>query len=157
MRVRSREKQQRASALLHALRSFRRLDPTDRLMLIEASILLGLARLAINMLHFTSIAGRLGSAVAESRTTEATEAAAISRRVRRAVQRAAAHLPWEFVCLPQAIAAKAMLRRRGVPATIYIGVVKQPALAAHAWVRAGDIVVTGERGSAQYTILTSFT
>jgi hypothetical protein len=125
-------------------------------MLIEASILLGMARLAIAVLPFSSIVGRLGGR-AESRKDAAADTAATSQRVRLAVRRAAAHLPWESVCLPQAIVAKAMLRRRDVPCTLYLGVARRPELGAHAWVRAGDIVVTGERGSAQYTIIRTFT
>jgi len=76
------------------------------------------------------------------------------------VQAVARHLPWRFVCLPQAIAAQRMLRRRGVASTLYLGVApdreKPDAIAAHAWLRAGDKIVTGERESRHQRQVASF-
>ena len=40
-----------------------------------------------------------------------------------------------------------MLKRRGIPGTVYLGVMKDEnrpvTLAAHAWVRCGSIILTG--------------
>ena len=138
------------------LASLRRLDSTDRLLLLEAALLLGAARLAIRFVPFARIAGRLGQHMAETPATQPPEALATSRRVRKAVELAARNLPWESVCLPQAITAKLMLRRRGIPSTLYLGVLREKEFLAHAWVRAGEVVVTGDRGRDGFTVVSTF-
>src|SRR5262245_32537194 len=69
----------------------------------------------------------------------------VVREVGWAVRAAAPKTPWKSACLAQAIAGKSMLARRGVRATVHLGVVKDGAgdLAAHAWLCADDIVITG--------------
>lgn len=64
-------------------------------------------------------------------------------RVSRAVTRMAAYVPWRSDCLVQAIAARRWLARAGIGATIGIGVRRDDQFAAHAWLRAGPIIVTG--------------
>jgi hypothetical protein len=66
------------------------------------------------------------------------------RRVGRIVERVASVLPWQPVCLPQAIAVRTMLRRRGVRSTLHLGVVSGEALSAHAWVTVGQAIVQGD-------------
>ena len=77
-----------------------------------------------------------------------------------AVRSAAGWTPWGSVCLPQATAAKWMLKRRNIPATVYLGVMKDESrpekLAAHAWVRCGEFILTGAKGHQQYTVVSKF-
>lgn len=69
------------------------------------------------------------------------------RNVSRALAAARRRLPWESTCLTQSLAAARMLRRRGIPGQLLIGVEQDVSgrLQAHAWVRAGDIIVCGGR------------
>lgn len=69
----------------------------------------------------------------------------IAEEISRAVTQAARHVPFRAVCLPQAMAARAMLRRRGVRGVIHFGAARgvQNRLEAHAWVDAAGIKVTG--------------
>lgn len=138
------------------LASFRRLDSKDRKLFLEAAVLLGAARVAIRFIPFTRLAGHLGRHMAETPPSATPAALDTSRRVERAIRLAARNLPWESVCLPQAIAAKAMLRRRGVPCTLYLGVLRNEKFHAHAWVRAGELVVTGDRGREGFTVVSTF-
>ena len=61
------------------------------------------------------------------------------RLVRRSISRAANVLPWRSLCLSRSIAEFIMLRRRGIPAVIMVGVrfSGHSSLDAHAWVDAG--------------------
>jgi hypothetical protein len=64
------------------------------------------------------------------------------------------HVPWRSDCLIQAMAAHRWLRRNGVTGEFYLGVAKQDdaSMIAHAWLKAGDLTVTG--GSFfQYNII----
>jgi transglutaminase superfamily protein len=73
--------------------------------------------------------------------------AALIRRVRSAVTIAARNVPWNAVCFPQAMAAKAMLARRNGSA-FHLGAMLESngKLSAHAWLTARDVVVVGAKG-----------
>ncbi len=82
-----------------------------------------------------------------------------ARQVGWAVVIASRNLPGEFACLPQALAAQIMLKRRGIPATLYLGAAFKPtkdALKAHAWTRAGNVIVTGAPQHLEYRVVASF-
>ena len=68
------------------------------------------------------------------------------------------HLIWARKCLVESIAAKRMFSRRHIPATLYMGVTKDinNKLIAHAWLRSGNIWVTGGRNRHKYTIVGFF-
>jgi hypothetical protein len=76
--------------------------------------------------------------------------------VATAIQRADRNLPLTFLCLPQALAARWMLERRGVPATLHIGgrKGKDGGHEFHAWVLAGEHWITGGNGEAEYSAFT---
>jgi hypothetical protein len=136
--------------------------------LIEAAMQLGWARIELTMFPFAKIAKRLGgvsSPVDGKRPTgfqdwSAPKAVALVRSVGSAVMRAAHHVPFDAACLPQAIAAKRMLERRGVRAVMHFGVAQglahEGSLVAHAWVEAGGIEVTGYPVEARFTEVARF-
>ena len=77
--------------------------------------------------------------------------------VRHAVTIAARNVPWNAVCLPQAMAAKAMLARRGHGSALHLGAKAEgDGLAAHAWLVAGGEIVVGEAGIAGMAPLARF-
>ena len=59
--------------------------------------------------------------------------------------RAARYVPFKAVCLPQAMAARVMLKRRGVKSVMHFGAAKgtDKPLDAHAWLDAAGVEVTG--------------
>ncbi|MFC4736371.1 lasso peptide biosynthesis B2 protein [Bacillus daqingensis] len=65
---------------------------------------------------------------------------------------------WESECLVKAGAAVQMLKRRGMPVTVYLGTARNDAgeFVAHAWTRSGPWYITGADDVAQYTVLTTF-
>ena len=134
-------------------RRVRRLVSRDGLRFAEALGYLALARVAVVVLPFRLIAPRLG--VTHAETPPAGGLPPRSRGVAWAVAAAARRTPWRSGCLEQAIAAKAMLRRRGIQSTLYLGVARDP-VAAHAWLRVGDLNVTGGPDVARYSVVASF-
>lgn len=131
----------------------RRLSWTDRALLVEAVVCLALARLAVRVLPFRRIEPRLGVRMTELPADAPAGAAA--RRVAWAIEAAARRTPWRSKCLEQAIAGKAMLRRRRTPSTMYLGVAQQP-FEAHAWLRVGADTLLGGRVAARFTVVASF-
>ncbi len=71
--------------------------------------------------------------------------------VRTAILSAERCLWGQTTCLHRAIAAQAMLRRRGIGATLYYGAANLPGqgLATHAWVQDGAVGVLGYRVTQQ--------
>ncbi len=63
--------------------------------------------------------------------------------VGHAVSRVARLLPWHPTCLPQALAARMMLRRRGVACVSHLGVLQTQPVKAHAWVTVNGAIVQG--------------
>lgn len=83
-----------------------------------------------------------------------------AHRVSRAIHAVSRRLPWTSTCLMQAVAAQRMLRRRGIASTCYLGMAATNAatdpLAAHAWVRVGDHMITGFCNEADYRVIAVF-
>jgi hypothetical protein len=107
-------------------------------------VYLTVATLAHRLAPFRYLALTLGSCQREVPESSSPREANLSLRVSRGIQAAANRLPWHTSCLIRAVAAKWMLRRRGVPSTLYLGARSSGSgLAAHAWLRTGPSIVTG--------------
>jgi hypothetical protein len=105
--------------------------------------------------HGPSETTRLLGRVDDGEPSEAAVAAPREAlRVGRAVEGVARVLPWRPACLPQAIATRAMLARRGIPSRSHLGVVSTDEFAGHAWVTVGGMVVQG--GGSRATRLATF-
>jgi hypothetical protein len=125
----------------------------QRLLLVEAVLLLGVARLVLVTVPFARIAPWL------QRAPDSPEPDTVTvLDVRQAVTVAARNVPWNAVCLPQAMAAKAMLARRGQGSALHLGAGKAEAggLMAHAWLVAGGEIVVGEAEAKAVTPLMRF-
>ena len=140
------------------LRKFLALPHADRGCLIEAGIWLGIARLAILVLPFRWIARGLGKQMARSPEEAGAAPTELLDRISWAVATASRHLPWDCLCLAQAMAGKAMLKRHGVPSTLYLGLAKsdEAQIRAHAWLRCGERILTGRQGMAGFTVIATF-
>jgi transglutaminase superfamily protein len=135
---------------------FTRLQGPERWALVEAAALCLLAGVLLKALTFRRLAPRLGRHLAVSSTVPDRSRSREVARIRWAVGAAARHLPWRPVCLPQAITAQWMLRRRGIPSTLYLGADPAHGYDAHAWVRAGATIVAGGPREARFAIVASF-
>jgi hypothetical protein len=66
--------------------------------------------------------------------------------------------PWvKAVCLPRALAAQTMLRRRGIESQLCLGVARKgETLITHAWIEIGQNVIVGGEVRHQFTKLAGF-
>ena len=140
------------------LSKFLRHDGPGRRLLIEALAWLCWVKLLLLLVPFRWLAPRLGTPQSESPPAITPAGRDLALRVSWAVQSVAAHVPLGFVCLPQAIAAKWMLRRRRLSSTLYLGVARPDELkfTAHAWLRAGDKILTGRAESLTHSTIATF-
>ena len=116
------------------LKTFLDMRSVDRLLVCEAMLTLAFARLIVLTLPFRFMTPWLARAPETSSSDQA-----LLLRVRRAVTVAARNVPWNAVCLPQAMAAKLMLARRGCGSSFHLGAHfdLRGKLIAHAWLVAG--------------------
>ena len=137
------------------LRRLGAMSGVERRLLAEAAVCLALARLLILMVPFRHVAPRL-----ERRPPGSPGGVnpAVHLAIRRAVTTAARHVPWNAVCLPQAMAAKFMLARRGGASTLHLGLVRKEAggLLAHAWLEVDGAILVGEAGVDAVTPIARF-
>jgi hypothetical protein len=144
-------------------RRFYRISNAHRLLLAQAIVWLALARLALLVVPFQQLAKRFGKMVPPGAGNDAQPALsaaqfALAQNISWAITRAARYVPFRAVCLPQAIAAQTMLRRRGIASVMHFGVLKKPGeeLAAHAWLNAAQIEVTGYPLEPDYVEMARF-
>jgi len=110
---------------------------------VEACIWLVLAHIAVKTLpgpRLTRMLGRPTPAASQSPEGRPSYSA---WRVGHAITRAAEVLPWHPVCLAQALAARGMLRRRGIRSRSHLGITAREPFEAHAWVSVEGHVVVG--------------
>lgn len=127
-------------------------DWRERALLAEAAAHLLAARVRIATTPFRKIAAKIGEFVPPSdariaavRAPAPADRARVAEQVGWAVTRAANHVPFKAVCLPQAMAAHAMLRRRGIASAMHFGARRsdEKPIDAHAWLDAAGVEVTG--------------
>ncbi|MBI2425364.1 MAG: lasso peptide biosynthesis B2 protein [Candidatus Hydrogenedentes bacterium] len=146
------------SAPVTKLGQFLRQPQAQRALFMEACLCLFVARLLL-LVPFRWVAPHLGVHMTESPESIAPEALPQVRRVAKTIRWASRHMPWQCKCLVRAMAAKAMLRRRGFASTLYMGVAKDPGpkqLKAHAWLRCGPIVLTGGAEAPGFAVVSTF-
>lgn len=106
---------------------WRSLPPADRRFLVEAGVALARARL---LLPFVAI--RVDEGPGPEPAPGMREAA---RSLACLVGIAAAHAPFRVTCLHRSLALRRLLRRRGIPCALRLGVrTSDRAFEAHAWV-----------------------
>ena len=144
---------------MKSLRSFLRSPTSSKAMALEAALLLLLARLLVLYVPMRHWRHRLTTS--EPATCPA-QPPFMAWKVVRIVRRVAAHVPFQAVCLPQAMAAQWMLRRRDLPSRMSFGARRGRDAAAandlefHAWLNVGGKCILGGQEVATYSALPPF-
>jgi Transglutaminase-like superfamily len=155
----------RLGAIRLRLARFSRADIGKKAMAVEALAWLALTRAALVVVPFPRLARFMGEfvspqdpRVALARARAAPEQAETAATIGRIVLLAANAAPFRAVCLPQALAARAMLSRRGVRSVLYFGAARgeEPPFDAHAWLDAAGVEVTGYPLAHDFTGIACF-
>ena len=142
--------------MTHSFRRFRSLNADDRSLVLEAAITTIFVRLGISTIRFTALRDALDRWARAFALPSSRGAREDVKRVGWSVAAVTRRLPFDSTCLIQSLAVDAMLRRRGVPCEIRVGV-RPPGgatLTAHAWVEHDGEVVFGARADlSEYRVL----
>lgn len=148
-----------------ALFRYWRLPFADKATLVEAVVCLAIARFLIRFIPLKRWSWVMGRARREADAPRSNDDVLQARKIGRIVRMASRWVPWNAVCLPQAIAAKIMLARRRIQATLYVGLRRAVPpdgtstaddIELHAWLRVGHKVITGGEVSADFRALISY-
>lgn len=153
------------------LRGLARMSWNDRALAAESFIMLATARLLVKTGRQANLASRMGgraSNVAPSAGEESSAAVTATGglsggrarfdgvRAGFMVERVARCTWWRSMCLEKALAGKWMLRRRGIPSTMYVGMARRrDGFVAHAWLVGQGQTITGA-GETVYATLAAF-
>jgi len=140
------------------LKGFIALQSTQRNLFIEAYFWLFISRVLIIFFSFKSIAKLIGNSMETSPEILEKDKLLSAQKTGRVIKKACLYTPFRSLCFEQALTVKFMLNRRNISSTIYFGVAKDSPenLRAHAWTRAGNYYVTGNKGKELFTEIASF-
>jgi Transglutaminase-like superfamily len=133
---------------------FLQLGWSDRLLLITTAFLLGAIRLALWLLPFQTVRRLLARITQSATELQEADQDYINKAV-WAVVIASQYIPG-VKCLAQALATQVLLRWRGYPTQLCIGIARgqEGQLSAHAWLESQRQIVIGGSGSmSHYTLL----
>ncbi len=123
----------------------------QRVYLREAGVMLAMARLAVRFLPPARLFAWADRPPRRSRRFASEEA----RWVAWAIERASARNAMKFVGLPRALAAHAMLRRRGLASRLCLGVARDGGeVSLDAWIELDGDEIVGDAGG--FTPLAAF-
>jgi Transglutaminase-like superfamily len=131
---------------MRRVRRFLLLPGREKLLLLQAALLLSTTRTALALLPFQTVRRSL-SRLARPKHTLPPQQSDVNRIV-WATEAAVRRLPWIGTCLTQALTAHVLLGRIGYDTNLRIGVTRDDAgeFVAHAWLEKDDEVVIGELG-----------
>jgi hypothetical protein len=128
---------------------FWRLPAADKGLLIEAALLLPVARTVIQWVPIRWYAPLLlGRHMADLPHGETAADEDLLRRVAWAARVVSEVMPWRNKCFALALTVKWMLARRGIASVLYLGArtLENRGFCAHAWLRCGNLYLTGGDG-----------
>ena len=144
---------------MRAFRQLVQLGARGQIRLAVSWLLLGCTRMMIVVLPF-SLVRRLLSAGHNSpadlpRLSSVDEGR--SHSIAESIAIASTRTPWQSECYPQALTARLELMAARIPHVVTFGLRRddEGTLKAHAWVRAGNVWVSGG-DSSDYTVVGSF-
>jgi hypothetical protein len=130
-----------------------KLKSRRRMYLREAIVMLAAARFAVRFVPATRLVAWASRPPRRINRFALGEVGWISW----AVETIGAKRWMKALCLPRALAAQAMLRRRGIASRLCLGVAREgDALAAHAWIELGQEMIVGGAEAPRFTRLVEF-
>lgn len=146
------------SLILRKAKTLGKMDFITKWLVLQTFCLCGIVRLLILTIPFKKIQPYLGTRNEESCNEITLEQYKQAMKVKWVVQSVSRYTPWESKCLVKAIVAQYLLRKKGISTTLYLGACRaeEGGLKAHAWLRCGQVIVTGERSKADYKEVSKF-
>lgn len=147
------------NAVRHKLKLFTQMNRGDQWLFVQAYMMCGGVRFAMKYLPFKILRKFMGTPGIQSPMVVDKEVYRTVARIKRIVLLAAKYTPWESKCLVRAMVVQRLLLRYEIPTTLYLGANKKKEakkMEAHAWLRCGEWIVTGERERDEFIEVAKF-
>lgn len=149
---------------MRRIRSLLSVSPARRALALEALLALVKAWALVRFRPFKAYAGRLGQPLQGEKPDLPPADLSLLRDLRWAVGAVNKTVGGRFTCLMQAMAAKEILNRRGVSNALVLGARRGApeelpagdAMAAHAWLWAGERIILGGEGREGFIPVASY-
>jgi len=137
---------------------FIRLEGEERSLFIQGCLISFKHSVITNLLPMRWYANKLGCKGKESSYLINENDMLLVKKVERAMRRVQKYFPWKVKCFSAALTAKTILKKNNIQSTIYLGVKRSSndKMMAHAWLRCGNIIVTGKEEMNNFTTLVFF-
>ncbi len=147
--------------MISKIKKFHELSSDEKKLFLEAYVTVGIMRVAILRVSFKRLTRSLAHHKNDIEIIPLDDSEVqTALSVGKAISRASAYTFWESTCLAQSFTARRMLQRRGVPGVLYLGVAKdsdgKENIKAHSWSQCGDVIITGDEGHRNFTVLSVF-
>lgn len=141
-------------SIFRRIRTFRKADGQLRMLFFQAFFLSAFVRFTLAFLPFSKVLAWKGTVNLESADHPHPESLAFRRSLQQAIRLCAAYAPWKTECYTRALTGRILLRKRGLPGTIYIGFRKgeEGRYEGHAWLRSYDGIITGGEEVDRFTM-----
>lgn len=134
-----------------------------KLWFVPTWLMLGVVRVLIKISSFRRLVRFFGveadPRALQGRGQISPEQEQIASNISTVVRLAAKYSPWRANCFPQALCASMLLNLYRLPFVTFMGLSREPTTAkvtAHAWVRTGSLVVTGDGQIDKYALVGCF-
>jgi len=136
---------QNLSRLSERSKCFLKRSKRGKILFFQAFIICGIARAIILLIQFNKVKTYIGTYKGESSFQIEESKYQLIKEIACAVNSASQVTPWKSKCFVKALTAQKMLKNYNIYSTLYLGVAKdgERDIKAHAWLRAGEIIVTG--------------
>ncbi|MBY8976571.1 lasso peptide biosynthesis B2 protein [Rhodobacteraceae bacterium NNCM2] len=136
-------------------RAWRKTPWSRRKLALEAGAELARAR-ALTLLPPSVYTKTLGTLAPAQARPDLPHETALAEELGAIVRTVAAGVPFRALCLQQVIALRRMLTRRGCAPVIVLGVRPEDISDAHAWLKVGSTVVSGDGELERFSALAEF-
>ncbi|MFC1832337.1 lasso peptide biosynthesis B2 protein [Thermodesulfobacteriota bacterium] len=143
--------------VLKKIKKFIELSSEQKKLFIEAWLTLGMTRTISKTTSFKSQARDFNPKENGNIRPLSEHQKNIAIMVGESIASASGYTPWDSACLIQSFTAQQMLKKRGIPGVVFIGVRKddsgEDTLKAHAWSQCGDRIITGHLGHDEFNVI----
>ena len=131
-----------------------------RWLVVDAACTLVWFALFVRLMPFQRLTVKWGHQGQVARTDITPDQQQQAREIEWLIDALSRRMPFQATCLMQAATGQSLLRRRGVPSTVYIGVAPRRDdgrnVNAHAWLQCGRRIITGRAEARNYRAMTWF-
>ena len=141
--------------MFRQIKKYYSIDKTERKILNRTFLWLIYAFVLVRLIPLKWFNSVLGKFRKETEVNLNNKQLQLIHMVKKNIKRAKKRLPWEVKCFEEAITAKKLLETLNIKSTLFLGITRgnEKDLKAHAWLKSGDLFISGESGYFNFVVV----